>query len=155
VATISAFTITGGGAKFNLGPTIDVGNQVRLGLKNVVARNLGSSTLGYLGDLGSGKTHNLISGNLETAQKIVDKAIDQVSSLRGRLGSFQRDVVGSTINALQISFENISAAESSIRDTDFAKETANLTRNQILVSAATSVLSTANTSPQSVLQLLR
>ncbi|MEX0774320.1 MAG: flagellin [Phycisphaeraceae bacterium] len=154
LANVSAFTITGGGATFNIGQTVDVGNQVRLGIRNVAARNLGSTSQGFLGDLGSGKTYNLIDGNLESSQKIVNQAIDQVSALRGRLGSFQKNVIGSTINALSIALENTSAAESSIRDTDFAKETANLTRNQILAAAASNVLSIANSQPQSVLQLL-
>jgi flagellin len=55
---------------------------------------------------------------------------------------------------LSVAFENTSAAESSIRDTDFATETAELTRSQILVNAATNVLSIANQQPQSVLALL-
>ena len=77
-----------------------------------------------------------------------------MTSLRGRLGAFQSNTVGSTINALGVALENTSAAESSIRDTDFAKETANLTRNQILVAAATSAVSLAKSAPSSVLQLL-
>ena len=155
IGSITALTISGGGAKFHLGPTIDINNQVSLGIRNVAARNLGNSSLGFLSDLASGKTYNVLSGNTETAQKIVDKAIEQVSQLRGRLGSFQKDVVGSTINALGIALENTSAAESTIRDTNFTKETANLTRNQILVQAATSVLGTAKSQPQTVLSLLQ
>ncbi len=153
-ATISALTITGGGAKFNLGQTVNVGNQVRLGLPNVAARHLGSKSLGYLDDLGSGKANNLVDGDLEDAQKIVTKAIDQVTALRGQIGAFQNFTVGSTINALNVALENTSAAESLIRDTDFATETANLTRSQILVSAANQVLSISNNAPSAVLSLL-
>lgn len=155
LGAFSAFTITGGGAKFNLGPNVDVLNQVSIGIKNVATRNLGNISDGYLSTLGSGQANNVVDGNLETAQKIVNSAIDQVSSLRGRLGAFQKNVVGATIRSLGVSLENTSAAESSIRDTDFASETANLTRSQILVSAATSVLQQANSSPQSVLRLLQ
>jgi flagellin len=54
-----------------------------------------------------------------------------------------------------VAYENVSSAESSIVDTNFAAETANMTRAQILVQATTSVLSTANSTPQSVLTLLR
>jgi flagellin len=154
LGSFNALTITGGGAKFNLGPTVDITNQVSIGIKNVAARNLGSASVGFLSDLGSGKANNMVDGNIENAQKIVNKAIDQVSSLRGRLGAFQKNVVGATINSLGVALENTTAAESAIRDTDFATETANLTRSQILVSAATSVLQVANSSPQSVLQLL-
>ena len=58
------------------------------------------------------------------------------------------------INSLKITLENVTAAESAIRDADFAEETAAMTRAQILVQANTSVLSLANTMPQSVLALL-
>ncbi len=154
LGSFTAFTIQDSGAKFNLGPTVDVNNQVRLGIGNISSLGLGSSTVGRLSELGSGKTYNVVSGDLEQAQKIVSKAVDQVTSLRGRLGAFQSNTVGSTINALGVALENTSAAESSIRDTDFAKETANLTRNQILVAAATSAVSLAKSAPSSVLQLL-
>lgn len=154
LATINAFTITGGGAKFNLGPSVDITNQVSLGIGNVAARVLGNVTDGYLDDLGSGKAGNLINGNLEAAQRITNVAISEIAKLRGRLGTFQKNVVGATIRSLGVALENTSAAESSIRDTDFASETANLTRSQILVNAASSVLAIANAQPQSVLALI-
>jgi len=59
------------------------------------------------------------------------------------------------VSSLGVALENASAAESAIRDTDFAEETANLTRSQILSQAATTVLAQANASPQAVLSLLR
>ena len=96
----------------------------------------------------------MINGDLSTAQKIVDEAIKQVSSLRGRLGAFQKNTIGSTIASLGISLENTAAAESAIRDTDFAQETAELTRRQILAQAATQALAIANAQPQAILQLL-
>ncbi len=85
---------------------------------------------------------------------MIDDAIKQVSSLRGRLGAFQKNTVGSTISSLGIALENTAAAESQIRDTDFAAETAELTRGQILQQAAIQSLSLANSSPQAVLSLL-
>lgn len=152
--SISAMTVTGGGATFNIGPSINVGNQIRVGLQDVSARKIGNSTDGFLDSLKSGGTNSLLSDNLGDAQKIVNNAIDQVSKMRGRIGSVQSNVIGSTINALNIAYENTSSAESAIRDTDFAEETANLTRNQILVSAATNVVAMSNARPQSVLGLL-
>ncbi len=154
LGSIDALTITGGGAKFNLGPNVDIQNQVSIGISNVASRNLGSLANGFLDDLGSSKTANLVDGDLETGQKIVNDAISQVSSLRGRLGAFQKNIVGATIRSLGVALENTSAAESSIRDTDFATETAELTRSQILVNAATNVLAISNSQPQSVLSLL-
>ena len=154
LGTINAFTITGGGAKFNLGPNVDITNQVSVGIGNVAARNLGTISNGFLDDLGSSKAANVVDGDLGKAQKVVNDAINQVASLRGRLGAFQKNIVGATIRSLGVALENTSAAESSIRDTDFASETAALTRSQILVNAATNTLSIANSQPQSVLGLL-
>jgi len=154
LATFDAFTITGGGAKFILGPDVDISNQVSVGIGNVAGRNLGAQGVGFLDDLASGNVRNLIDGDLESAQKVVNITINQISTLRGRLGSFQKNVIGATIRSLGVAFENTAAAESTIRDTDFAAETANLTRAQILVNAATNTLAIANANPQNVLSLL-
>ena len=89
------------------------------------------------------------------AESDVHAAINEIGRLRGRLGAFQQLTVQSTINSLSIALENITAAESEIRDTDFAAETAALTRAQILVQAGVAVLATANTNSQSVLALLQ
>ena len=98
--------------------------------------------------------NDLAKKNFATAQRIVRAAINEVASLRGRLGAFQKDTLSTTINSLQIARENVTAAESAIRDADFALETSNLTRAQILVSSSTSVLQLANAQPQNALSLL-
>ncbi|MEM9111066.1 MAG: flagellin [Planctomycetota bacterium] len=149
-----ALTITGGGARFNLGPNVDILNQVSLGIGNVAARNLGTLSTGYLDQLGSSKGNNVVDGDLGGAQNIVNEAINQVSTLRGRLGAFQKNTIGATIRSLGVALENTSAAESAIRDTDFAEETAALTRAQILVQSSTQILSIANSQPQNALALL-
>jgi len=154
LASVSAFSITGGGADFQLAGSVDIAGKVSLGIKDVTTRKLGISGTGYLSDLGSGKAFNVVDGDMTEAQKIVNSAIEQISGMRGRLGAFQKNVVGATIRSLNIAVENTSAAESVIRDTDFATETAALTRNQILVSASTNILAIANSQPQAVLQLL-
>jgi flagellin len=150
-----SFSITGGGATFSLGSKVSESDKASIGVQSVSTGSLGDSTNGYLSSLASGGDNALDGDNLVTAQKIIDKAIKQVSQLRGRLGAFQKFTIGSTINSLGVAFENISAAESAIRDTDFAEETANLTRSQILAQAATTVLAQANASPQAALGLLR
>ena len=150
----TTFGITSGGADFALGSSIAAVSTESIGIQSVVSTSLGNATDGYLNTLKSGGTNSLTSSNMFTAQRIVDSAISDVSNLRGRLGSFQKNTLQSTVNSLGIAKENLSAAESAIRDTDFATETANLTRSQILVSAATTVLATANAAPQSVLNLL-
>jgi flagellin len=85
---------------------------------------------------------------------ITDRAIAQVSANRSRLGAVQNRLE-STINNLSTVSENASAARSRILDADFALETAQLSRNQILQQAATTVLAQANAQPQSALTLLQ
>ena len=153
-AGTETFTITGGGANFNLSPDVSLSGKVSLGIETVTTGNMGSSSIGYLSALKAGGSANVVNGNLSTAQKIIDEAVKQVASLRGRLGAFQKNIIGATINSLGISLENTAAAESSIRDTDFAAETAELTRCQIMVQAATQALAIANQQPTSVLALL-
>jgi len=148
------FYITGGGADFALGSKVDAIGLESIGIDNIADTSLGNPIDGYLNTLKSGGTNSLSSTNLYTAQKIVDSAIKDISTLRGRLGSFQKNTLETTINSLNVTNENLQAAESAIRDTDFATETSNLTRSQILVNAATSVLAQANFAPQNVLSLL-
>lgn len=149
-----AFSISGGGADFQLSSRVDIAGRVSLGIQDVAIRKLGNGDVGFLDQLGNGKGKNVVDGDTSGAQKIVDEAIKQVSALRGRLGAFQKNTIGATIRSLGISVENTTAAQSVIRDSDFAAETANLTRSQILSSASTNILSLANSQPQSVLQLL-
>jgi flagellin len=149
------FGITGGGATFALGAKVTETDKASIGLQSVTTGSLGDGAIGFLSSISSGGTNALTSSNLVQSQRIVDKAIKQVSTLRGRLGAFQKFTIGSTINALGVAYENTSAAESAVRDTDFAEETAKLTRSQILSQAATTVLAQANASPQQALSLLQ
>jgi flagellin len=148
------FGITGGGATFALGQQVDQADRASIGIQAVTTGSLGDVTTGFLSSLASGGANSLTSGNLTTAQNILTEAINQVSTLNGRLGAFQKYTLGSTINNLSVAYENASSALSDVEDTNFASETANLTRAQILVSSATTVLSTANSQPQNVLKLL-
>ncbi|WP_312328559.1 flagellin [Stenotrophomonas sp.] len=86
--------------------------------------------------------------------EIVDKALESVNSVRADLGAIQNRFTSVVAN-LQTSTENLSASRSRIRDTDFAKETAELTRTQILQQAGTAMLAQANQVPQNVLSLLQ
>ena len=88
------------------------------------------------------------------AIKDIDVALDKVNSERATYGAAQNRFE-SVISNLQISSENVTAARSRIMDADFAKETAELTRTQILTQAGTAMLAQANQAPQSVLSLLR
>lgn len=147
--------IDGGGALFQIGQRVGATGQVHVGLHSVTSSSLGDAfTDGVLASLKTGGENDLFSPDIQDASEAVDAAILQVARMRGRLGALQRNTLETNVNSLQVSLENLTGSESSIRDTDFAAETANLTRGQILVQAATSVLATANATPRGVLRLL-
>lgn len=85
---------------------------------------------------------------------LIDKAIDEISRLRAKLGAFQQNTLETNLRSLRIAEENLSASESTIRDVDISAEITEFTKNQILLSAGVSVLAQANAIPQTVLQLL-
>jgi flagellin len=109
----------------------------------------------------AGATTTVLSGlsvesfkDASRALEIVDNALDSINSTRADLGAVQNRFTSVVAN-LQTSTENLSASRSRIKDTDFAKETAELTRTQILQQAGTAMLAQANQVPQNVLSLLR
>ena len=107
-----------------------------------------SESLGLLGlDVTSEDT-------AQSAIELVDAAIDRITDDRGSLGAFQQNTLTSTANNLRTSLENSVNAESVIRDTDYAQEIAEFTKQQVLVQAGTSLLGSANQTSQLVLSLL-
>jgi len=158
--TTHSFSVTGGGANYQIGPTVNSSQQVGVGLPSIAAANLGDETAGFLSSIISGGANSLVTGNnvagqARNAGAIIDKAIDQVAILRGRLGAFERNTLDTAIRSQQVALENLTSSESQIRDADFAKETSELTRAQILQQAGTSTLALANSTAQSVLSLLQ
>jgi len=112
----------------------------------------GASSYGLAGNLTTANVETV--GDAETAIRQVDSALTSVSSLRSTFGAIQNRFE-STISNLSTAVESLSAARSRIQDADFAAETAELTRAQILQQAGVSILSQANSLPQSVLGLLQ
>jgi len=110
------------------------------------------------GSLGIGTHEEGTRVNTKTAAQqsigALDKALFKINDYRAYLGSVQNRL-GSSINNLDIQIENLTEANSRIRDTEFAQETAALTRNSILQQAGTSVLASANAQPQIALNLLQ
>jgi flagellin len=143
---------------FQIGPTVNFANQINVNITSLDLATLGRnySTTGDKGlsALKTGGTDSLDKSDLSDAALIVTQAIQQVATLRGRLGAIQKNAIDSNIRSLQTSLEQVTSAQSTIRDADFAVETAALTRSQILVQAGTNVLALANQSPQNVLSLL-
>ena len=145
---------------FNAGLTISVDLTGTLSIATGSnASDLGFTT-GVIGTAGTGYAEKRISTlNIATASgsndaiQTVDFALTQIGKVRGSLGAVQNRFT-SAISSLQVASENISAARSRIKDTDVAQETAELTRNQILLQAGVSVLAQANQLPQIALSLI-
>ena len=112
---------------------------------NALYRRLYELREGQAADLDSDPT---------SAFQIVDGVINRVTSLRGVLGAIQRTTLETNVAALNETLVNLTEAQSDIRDTDFAEETARLTRAQILVQSGSSVLQISNQNPRNVLALL-
>ncbi len=156
--TNAKVTITGGGSLFQIGQDVSTGGQVGVGIEGINTARLGGLQ-GKLFELGSGGGKSLLDvGSGVTGDKLVSiitDARDRVNNLRSRLGSLQKNVIETNISSLGVALEKISDAKSSIADTDYASETATLTKAQILNQAGISALQIANSGPQAVLSLLR
>ncbi|MNM71548.1 A-type flagellin [compost metagenome] len=132
---------TGGGIPIQTGPTSD--DQLLLDMPDVTGAAIGISGLNI--STASGASDALTS---------LKNAVDKVSSERARLGAYQNRLEHS-LSHVQNSAENLSAAESSIRDTDMANEMTELTKNQIFIQAGQAMLAQANSLSESVVQLLK
>jgi flagellin len=151
-------TVTGGGSLFQIGQQVSAAGQIGIGIQAVNTARLGGVS-GKVYELGSngGKSLNDVGPSVSGSSltNILDEAISKVATLRGRLGALQKNVIETNVSSLNVALENINQARSQIVDTDFASETANLTKAQILSQASISVLQIANQSPNQVLSLLR
>ena len=132
--------------------------MIQIGIDSTANSRINLNTQIDLGSIDSTQLaiHNLsvtASAQALTALDVIDAAIASITGSRGKVGAVQNRLTRSIAN-LSVSVENLTAAESSIRDADIAEEVAELTRNQILVQTATAMVGQANLIPQSVLQLL-
>ncbi len=148
-----SFSITGGGALFQLGGDVVTNQQARMGIGSMSTSTLGGPS-GRLYELGSGQDKSL-TRDMYGASRVIQEVINKVTGLRGRLGAFQATTLDSNMVSLTDTVGNLTEAESLIRDADFAKETARLTRAQILIQSGTAVLGISNQNPQNVLRLLQ
>ena len=154
--SVSALAVSGG-ATFQIGA--NAGQTASISLSAVTATTLGRNSAVTSNAASTSfqdlKTSNwLTSGRADDAIKVIDKAIDDVTNARGKLGAFQANTLETNTNSLRVSMENLTAAESTIRDVDFAAESAQFTKNNILVQASTAMMAQANQLPQAVLKLL-
>ena len=132
-----------GGLVLQIGDTADSFNQMSVAIEDMSAKGLGLDKL----DISSLQSAKDAIGTIKNA-------INTVSTARAGMGALQNRLEH-TINNLDVSVENLSAANSRIRDTDMAKEMMNYTKMNVLVQSAQAMLAQANQQPQSVLQLLQ
>lgn len=157
VATIAtafsgSIVVSGTTAAFQVGDKNDTHNQISFEISSIDYNVIGSATV-------AGSAAQLDDLRLDTVSHaqysldIIDQAIADVNTVRGAIGAIQNRL-GYTYANLQISIENLSAAESVIRDVDMAYEMVNFTKTQILMQSGTAMLAQANLAPQNVLALL-
>jgi flagellin len=127
----------------NIGGTQALRSVIGAGAQNVTASGAGVNTI----DLST-------SNGAQSALTVLDKAIDTVTNSRAAMGAYQNRLTASISN-LETTSMNLQASRSRILDTDYAKETTNLAKSQIITQAATAMLAQANQSAQSVLALLK
>ncbi len=130
----------------------NVGQTASIGIRNMSAGSLSKGVAGNMFASLAEIDVTTVQG-AQDAQTLIDAAIDEVSTTRGTLGSFQKNTLESNLRNLRIASQNLTASESQIRDTDMAEEMSEFTKNQILVQAGTAMLAQANQVPQTVLSL--
>jgi flagellin-like hook-associated protein FlgL len=156
-----------GGMQLQLGEGSGDQERTVYGIQSMAVANLGKVQLeGDWYDSGEITTKTLSMSDLlgggfaslatdpVKALAVVDQAIEDVASLRARLGAAQKNLLQTNRNSLDVAIENVTSTESDIRDANMAKESTAFTKNQILVQAGTAMLAQANTVQQNVLQLL-
>lgn len=140
------------GAVFQVGANTATDNQITFSITSTAKLTGLSAVLGTNNGLSIGSAATV--ANIRTVIDKIDLALNNIDTTRATLGAVQNRFT-TTISNLNSSIENQSASRSRIIDADFASETANLSRNQILQQAGTAILSQANQSNQGVLSLLR
>jgi flagellin len=138
--------------QLQVGANTGSANRIDLVLSSkfdAVSLSVGSGTVVL-----TGATSATLSANIDNAITAIDAALASINATRANLGASQNRLT-STISNLQNIVENTTAAQGRVQDTDFAAETANLTKQQTLQQASTSVLAQANQLPSAVLKLLQ
>jgi flagellin len=130
----------------------NVGQTESISLRNMSATALGQNITGNIFNSLSQIDVTSTTG-AQDSQAIIDAAINEVTTTRGTLGSFQKNTLESNLRNLRIASQNLQASESQIRDTDMAMEMSNFTKDQILMQAGVAMLGQANQVPQVVLSL--
>ncbi len=145
-------SVTDSSLVFQIGA--NVGQTVRIALRGMGASTLGTGLSGNIFASLAAIDVTTVQGS-QDAQSVIDAAINEVSEARGTLGSFQKNTLESNLSNLRIAAQNLTAAESAIRDTDMAREMSQFVKFQILLQAGTAMLAQANQAPQIILSLFQ
>lgn len=147
------FRITGGGALIQLGSRITSAQQARIGIPSVHTSSLGS-VAGKLSELRTGQDASLLT-DTSRAYQILMEVTDEVTSLRGRIGAFQKNQVQANMENLIDAIEIETTALSETVDTDFAVESSEFARQQLMMQSAISVLQQSGQNTRLLLSLLQ
>lgn len=146
-----------GGMRLQLAETSSSTARERIGIPSMQTASLGQITVNgqsyNLADLFSGGRASL-ANQPEIAAKVLDQAITDVASSRANLGSYQANTLQRNINSLSVAFENTTATESNIRDTDYAEQMTSFIRAKLLSDVGVTNVQAANVNASSVLKLL-
>jgi len=149
---VGSVSVSNNALTFQVGP--GEGQTVRIALNNTAGNQMSR------GVPNKSNFESLVDIDVSTAigaqdaMNLIDDAINQVTKMRADLGSFQKNTLETNIANMRTASENMVAAESSIRDTDFALEIASFTRNELMMQSAAAMLAQANQVPKKVLNLL-
>jgi flagellin len=144
---------SGSGAVFQIGA--NAGQTATLSVASAATSNLGTGIVNGSGFTSLSAINVTTQAGSQDSLAIIDAAISKISTQRADLGAFQSNTLESTANNLRTTLENTTAAESVIRDTDFAAETSNFTKAQVLMQVGTTVLQNSNQTSQLILSLIR
>jgi flagellin len=149
---LETFTVSGSGMEFRV--STNRNDAARIGLPDLSTASLGGAT-GKLSSLRSGQANSLTGGGALTAIEIIDEALAEARMAQARVGGFGRYALGSAAGLLDAQEIELTAAYQDVMDVDVAKETAELSRNQLLKQAALRALDVSLFDQAHVLDLLK
>jgi len=149
---VGKVNVTQNALRFQIGP--GQGQTVNIALQNVSSGTMARGIENASGFESLADIDVTTAQGSQDSMTLIDKAINDVMSVRAELGAFQENTLETNLANMQIAKENMVAAESSIRDTDMAAEMAEFTKNDLIMQSSAAMLAQANQIPQKVLRLL-
>ena len=149
---VGTVTVAQNALTFQIGG--NAGQTVNIALQNLASDQVGRGVDNLSGFASLSDINVKSSQGAQDSLSLIDKAINDVTGARAKLGSFQKNTLETNISTLRTTMENMVAAESTVRDTDMAMELANYTRNNLLAQSAAAMLAQANQLPSKVFSLM-